>query len=405
MRFFIFFCFLGIFDIHGLKAQSVEANNQLLWQISGNGLKKPSYLFGSYHSNDPRVFKFSDSIYSAFLNAEAIVLEANIYELFTEYDMRLKTADLKFDSNGKPYTSDHKATQTKYGSEDGRPQFLDLYFQQMAYNMGKTFYYLETIEQQMEAFDFVYERTTTQKSLQQLKIVEDNLFNTYLRGDIEAVNNLIKRQLNDSKNAYDRLITKRNISMVNGLDTLFRKKNLFIAVGCGHLGGTEGIINLLRKKGYILRQVIATYSTEKTEAELKINSYNKYYYSNEKYGFKAVFGGKPMIDTNVNFFRLVYQEMGQGNTYIIEIENLTKEDLKSYASDVIDLPEGSTLKELKHQNRFDAFEGVGYEFASGLSWKRVFSINGKLIKLICYGGNKFMNSNRPQIFFKQVEFY
>ncbi len=396
--------FLLTFLSPSFFSQSLITNNQLLWQISGNGLKKNSYLFGSYHSNDARVFKLSDSTNAAFLNAEAVVLEADIYQLFAEYDMRLKEVNLDFDSNGKAFTSDTKPTQTKYGNEDGRPQFLDLYFQQMAYNMGKAFFPLETVEEQIEAFESVYERTATQKNLQDLKIVQDNLFYAYLKGDIEKVRSIIQNQLNDSKNAYDRLIVKRNINMVNGIDTLCRNKSLFVAVGCGHLAGNDGIITLLRKKGYIVRQVFASYSSIKTEAEQKIAKFNKFTYFDKKEKFTAVFGGKPIMDTNVNYFRLIYQEMGQGNTFVIEIENSQNDNLAEYAADVIDLPEKSNFTELKHQNSIQAFEGVGYEYAAGLSWKRIFIVNGKLIKLICYGGNKFMNSNRPQAFFNKVIF-
>lgn len=386
------------------KAQNLVTNNQLLWQISGNGLKKPSYLFGSYHTNDSRVFKFSDSTYSTFLQAEAVVLEADIYQLFNDYDMRLKEVDLKFDSNGKPFTSSNRATLTKYGSEDGRPQFLDLFFQQMAYNMNKEFYPLETIEDQIEALEFVYERSNAQKSLEQLKLIEDNLLRAYLRGDIEYVKNMIQNQMNHSKASYERLIVKRNVIMANGIDTLCKKKSLFIAVGAGHLAGEEGIIQLLRKKGYLVRQVAASYSEQKTEAEKKINEFKHFSYSNEKYGFKAVFGGKPIADTNTTFFRIIYQEMGQGNTYVIEIEDLGSQNLAEFASQVINTPEKSTITKITHPGNIEAYEGIGYEYGAGLSWKRVFEVNGKLVKLICYGGNKFMNSNRPKSFFDHVIF-
>jgi uncharacterized protein YbaP (TraB family) len=399
---FLFLFFLKSFTF--FNAQAIVNNHQLLWQITGNGLKKPSYLFGSYHSNDPRVFKLSDSTYSAIYNAEGIVLEADIYQLFAQYDMRLKSTNLKFDANGKAYTTDNKASLTKYGNEDGRPQFLDLYFQQLAYNMKKEFYALETIEEQLEAFESVYERTATQKSLQQMKILQDKLLNAYLKGDIEQVKSIIQSQLSDSKNAYERLIVNRNLIMATGIDSLIRKKSMFIAVGCGHLGGNEGLISVLRKKGYQLREVVASYSEPKTEIHKKVISSNFYNYSNEKFGFKAVFGGKPIVDSSVNYFRLIYQEMGQGNSYIIEIETLVDERFTEYAQDIIDLPDGSKMIELKHQGNILAFEGVGFDYIGGLSWKRVFVVNNKLVKLICFGGNKFMNSNRPQNFFNKVIF-
>lgn len=400
----LFIILLGVCFSVFCHAQSIVTNNQLLWQISGNGLKKPSYLYGSYHSNDSRIFKLSDSTYSALMNAEAVVLEADIYQLFSEYDIRLERSKIKFDSQGNPYTSDHKATKTRYGSEDGRPQFLDLYFQQIAYNMNKAFFPLETIEEQLEAYESVYERTPTQKSLEQLKIIQDNLMNAYLRGDIEYVRNLIQQQLNDSQTAYDRLIIRRNVNMAVGIDTLCRQKSLFVAVGAGHLAGNEGVIQLLRKKGYHVRQVVASYSPQKTEAELKLQQFNSYTYVNRELGFKAIFGGKPIRDTNEMNFRLIYQEMGQGNTYIIEVEDLTDANLAQYVDEVIMPPEKSKILSLKHQGLLPAYEGIGYEYAVGLSWKRVFVYQDKLIKLICYGGNKFMNSNRPAAFFNKVEF-
>lgn len=391
-----------------LKAQtsvpSATVNNQLLWQISGKGLSKPSYLFGSYHSNDPRVFKLSDSTYAALLSSEGIVIEADMYQLFSLYDMRLDIANLKFDSQGKPFTSDKNATKTKYGSEDGRPQFLDLYFQQLGYNMGKKVAVLETIEEQLDAFESVYERTETQKNLEQLKIIQDNLLNAYLKGDIERVLSIVQNQLSESKNAFDRLIIKRNHKMADGIDTLIRKKSLFVAIGAAHLAGQEGVLQLLRKKGYNVRQVVAGFSSVKTEAELKLTSFNKHLYQDKKYPFTAVFGGKPVRDSAASNYRLVYQEMGQGNTYIIEIETLFEDDLSLYIKDVIDPPEKSKIAEIKHQNAFIAYEGIGYEYGAGLSWKRVFVYQNKLVKLICFGGNKFMNSNRPQAFFEKVIF-
>lgn len=396
---FIFLCCLS-----GLQAQNLVTNHQLLWQITGKDLRKPSYLFGSYHSNDSRVFKLSDSTFSALLAAEAVVLEADIYQLFLSDDMRLGEARLKFDSNGKPYTSSNKASETRYGSEDGRPQFLDLYFQQVAYSMGKRFYPLETLEEQIETLDFVYERSVARKSLDQLKITQDNLMYAYLRGDIEHVQAIIENEMNHSRAAYERLILKRNVNMANGIDSLCKKQSLFIAVGAGHLAGQQGIIQLLREKGYQVRQVAASYSEQKSEAEKKLQQFSLYKYQNNELGFEAVFGGKPLVDTNVSYFRVIYQEMGQGNSYIIEIEDLQDSDLASYAADVINIPERSTISKVMHQGKIEAYEGIGYEFASGMSWKRVFVVNGKLVKLICYGGNKFMNSNRPKNFFDKVIF-
>ena len=55
------------------------------------------------------------------------------------------------------------------------------------------------------------------------------------------------------------LLTKRNIVMANRIDTLVGKTSTMIAVGAGHLGGPQGMIALLKKKGYQLKQVPFTF--------------------------------------------------------------------------------------------------------------------------------------------------
>src|SRR5580704_18165382 len=47
----------------------------LLWEITGNGLKKPSYLFGTMHVSSKLVFHLSDSFYLDLRNADIVALE------------------------------------------------------------------------------------------------------------------------------------------------------------------------------------------------------------------------------------------------------------------------------------------------------------------------------------------
>src|SRR5688572_14767473 len=49
----------------------------LLWEITGNGLKKPSYLFGTMHVSSKMVFNLSDSFYTAIRSADVVALETN----------------------------------------------------------------------------------------------------------------------------------------------------------------------------------------------------------------------------------------------------------------------------------------------------------------------------------------
>jgi uncharacterized protein YbaP (TraB family) len=56
------------------------------------------------------------------------------------------------------------------------------------------------------------------------------------------------------------LLIKRNIVMANRIDSLVGKTSTMIAVGAGHLGGTGGLIALLKKKGYQLKSLPFTFT-------------------------------------------------------------------------------------------------------------------------------------------------
>src|SRR6187399_123739 len=49
----------------------------LFWEITGNGLKKPSYLFGTMHVSSKMAFHLSDSFYYAIKSVDAVALELN----------------------------------------------------------------------------------------------------------------------------------------------------------------------------------------------------------------------------------------------------------------------------------------------------------------------------------------
>src|SRR5687767_1371790 len=59
------------------KRAAVKKYPSLFWEITGKGLKKPSYLFGTMHVSSKMVFHLSDSFYYAMRNTDAVALELN----------------------------------------------------------------------------------------------------------------------------------------------------------------------------------------------------------------------------------------------------------------------------------------------------------------------------------------
>src|SRR5215216_440947 len=59
-----------------------QTNNTLLWRISGNGLTKPSYLFGTMHMICADDIEVSDSLKKAINNADRVYLELDMDDMF-----------------------------------------------------------------------------------------------------------------------------------------------------------------------------------------------------------------------------------------------------------------------------------------------------------------------------------
>src|SRR5215831_16367016 len=57
--------------------QQGKKYQSLLWEITGNGLTRPSYLFGTMHVSDKLVFHLGDSFYNAIKSADVVALETN----------------------------------------------------------------------------------------------------------------------------------------------------------------------------------------------------------------------------------------------------------------------------------------------------------------------------------------
>lgn len=403
----------GTFSV---SAQLVDENHQLLWEISGNGLKKKSYLYGNYHTNDRRVFNLADSVYYALNNTEAVSLEIDAFSDFDDdyqWDTRYGNVRFKYDKNGVPYTNSKKSTSTRYGDEDGMPQFLDAYFHQYCLNAGKILCPLETVEfQESIGSNRSYSSPDYWRWARSLTSRED-LLNIYLKGDIYELDKFMRSAMGGGNGFYKELITDRNRGMANVMDSLMQEENLslFTAVGAGHLASSTGLINLLRNKGYTLRKVMATYSNDVTIDKLEVKSHRSYTYQNDSIGVQIEFPGKPTEVINEDSwedyeFKLIYRELGQGNNYIVEF--YARNDDSSFeelAETYIASPSESPYEKIRLSNGGEAYQGLSDAYPEGLYWTRVILGEEYIIVLKAYGGNKFMNSNRAMTFFDRMSFY
>ena len=405
MKFLIFFLFTAFISL--AYSQVVDVNKQLLWEISGNGVKEKSYLFGTLHSNDKRIFDLSDSVYYALDRANLIILEADIFELFKDIDSREDLPNTLYDKDGKAYTASKIASRTTYGDENGMPQFIDAALEEYCHNANKKFFALEDVRDQLNLgakLNFT-KRIFINDAFNDFS--NQKLIELYLKGDITAIERFIRANLSADKEQFAALITDRNNKMAHKLDSILKKKeSFFCAIGAGHLAGSEGVINLLRTRGFRLRPMLWTRSENKTLTKKKFNSFRSYPFNDLASGLNANFHGKPFSEKNSDgSLSLIYREYGQGNSYSIDIvPNDSTLSFEQIATIYIASPPDINFNKKILDDGTLLFEGLSDTYPEGLNWVRIIFSEKHFAVLKTYGGNKFMHSDRPKKFFDNVWF-
>ena len=269
----------------------VSANAQLLWKISGHGLKQNSYLFGTHHLIPIQFLDSIPGIYPAFNNAQMVVSEivlsdpdiaagisqaamlpdtltmedllpADDYEYADKELMKVMQMSLKNLNKMHP-----SLIQTFFELElyKTRAHFdentkSDSYFQLDANQKGIPVKGLETVKKQIELLFPKYdlkgkaqELINTIKNKETLYADYEEINKLYRAGDIEGLN-IVNKKWNKkwgiSAEENAEMLDIRNKEWVTQLPELMKLNSCFIAVGALHLPGENGLIQLLRRAGY-----------------------------------------------------------------------------------------------------------------------------------------------------------
>jgi len=258
---------------------AAQNDNSLLWQISGNGLKSNSYLFGSIHISDKRIFDFPDSVIAKLKECEVTAFELNLDSITGQVlNEAIKKAQKKrvqdllsnkeIEALKKSFKKKNISTEnleketpltlySRYQKQlykNDMSTFLDAYLFGLSKKYGKTPFGIETYNEQINAFNSV--KDDDQRKFLNSMIDSasagsspmDSLIDYYLQQNINKIYQLTENaKLGDFESI---VVTKRNYVMDKRIDSLIQKQSTFICVGTGHLPGNEGLISLLKKRGY-----------------------------------------------------------------------------------------------------------------------------------------------------------
>lgn len=272
-------------------AQQDSIDNALLWKITGNGLQKPSYLFGTYHFLSNGFVDTLPAVKNAYAASEAVVgellMDSSIQAPMMEASL-LKGTTLKQELPDTLFTTVNKwfkeeagfglaelnqvnplgvmsfvmaMTQKKYFPNKPGEIQLDTHFQLAAKKDGKKVMGLETIQMQIKA---LFGQMTIQRQVallsdlfkekDELKKMVGIMNTAYTSQNLGELQQLMYGSAYKPEETKA-LLDDRNNYWMQQLPALMNAQTLFVAVGALHLVGKTGLVNQLKERGYTVTPV------------------------------------------------------------------------------------------------------------------------------------------------------
>lgn len=382
-----------------LPAQERPIENALLWKVTGNSLSKPSFLFGTMHLQDKRLFNFSDSLYSFIKAADGFALEihpdsvvAAIMATFDDDEDGHKARLLKDHLPRKEFDQVSRKLKKDLGIDarkltvrdayllrdhlsnpepraDDMPTFVDAYLYGVARNQGKEIAGLEKASDQVNMLDEIKGELDFPKvitSIKKTKSLTEKLIQLYISEDLRSIHQMMSMLPEETE---EKLLTMRNVLMADKMDSLIRVKSFVVAVGTAHLPGGKGIIELLRKKGYRVEPVFATSRTHANDYSVKAEQQLNWYEVKEpKQGYTARMPGKPSAkkmlngDMDMNMYMDLTTMRAYFTAFLVPYTGIGKENADSMLLKMSENAMSGSNGKLISSKRFarDGFEAIDF---------------------------------------------
>jgi uncharacterized protein len=265
-------------------AGEAQNNNSLLWRIDSKTGGKPSYVFGTIHMARKDFVNYTDSVYTAIQQTKKFFNEVDflntkmsdskemmdfLVEKGMQFQEVIKTDPWKklvgrinrqYGTTIAPDDLDafiefgQKHTTTMYDMEPGVP-VPDIALANHARALGKPTGGIETHLIQFKLiFDLLDARLKdTTMNFEDDAVMMQALKKFYISESLDSINHHIVQFINPT---YRKLLfDDRNITMADSIEMQIQKQTGFFAIGAGHLGGSTGVITMLRKKGFTVSPV------------------------------------------------------------------------------------------------------------------------------------------------------
>jgi uncharacterized protein YbaP (TraB family) len=269
--------------------QLAPTDNALLWKISGNGLSKPSYLYGTIHLIPKAELAFSAPLFAALDRSKRVAFEIDMREM-TNLAKQFSLITKAFMRDDKTLrdllnAEDYALVQSKMAEkglsmgmlERLKPMFLSMMLSneeetlqnsrmtsvemelyQLARKRKLASAGLETAAYQISVFDSIPYDAQARMLMETLRSGEgeaaggayEDMLRLYRAEDISKMQSMVVAEGQDMARFEELLLTRRNQNWIPVMQRLMKDTPTLFAVGAGHLGGPKGVIALLRAAGY-----------------------------------------------------------------------------------------------------------------------------------------------------------
>lgn len=275
-------------SLYFTKIYAQQESKSLLYEISGNGLTQPSYLYGTIHIICKDDFVMTEATKKKFSEAQQVYLELDMDDPKMMPEM-MKSMYMTDGSTIKNLLSEvdyQKVSQffkdslkTNIGAMDKMKPFVlssmtypkilacptqsyEETFVKMAKEEHKEILGLETVQDQFGALDKMGMKK--QADMMLVKMIENwndgkqtlkQMITDYKNQDVEALLEGMTKSKTADANFQEDLLVVRNQNWIPKIQQITKEKPTFFAVGAGHLGGKKGVIALLKQAGFTVKAV------------------------------------------------------------------------------------------------------------------------------------------------------
>lgn len=256
-------------------------NNSLLYQVKSKD-KKVSYLFGTIHMIPDSLYYFPGKLDKIISKSDEVILEvANL----SDQSSLMKLMTLDSGSCFDIFTPEQKDSVLNWGANllgikpeqfekgfekrkpftllqlsfqkmiSGKIRMVDMEIESKAQHDKIPVTGLETVEYQLSIFDKMPSEEMANFIMETVRNPDEGeknfqkMVQYYNKQDLESLAKLILES-DELGSSAEELLDKRNKNWIPKMEALMSSKTCFFAVGAGHLGGPNGVIELLRQKGY-----------------------------------------------------------------------------------------------------------------------------------------------------------